>query len=236
MIKFYEHLYHHDEQELRGWMALPKDIAKPCPAVMVIHDWSGCNEMAKARAQLLAEQGYIGFAVDMYGEGRCGHTNEEKQTLMQPLLADRLLLRARVLAAVRVLEGMPEVKPNALAAIGFCFGGLCALDLARAGAKIQGVISFHGLLHAPTLVRQKIHAKILVLHGYRDPMVRPQDLIDFAAEMEDVDWQMHVYGQAKHAFTNPLAHDQALGLIYDEAVAKHAFQEMNDFLQELFSC
>lgn len=238
MIKFYEQVYHHHELELRGWIALPANISKPCPAVLVIHDWTGCNEMAKERAQKLAEQGYIGFAIDMYGQGRCGNSNTEKQALMQPLLADRALLQARVLAAVRVLQEMPLVNQNALAALGFCFGGLCALDLARSGEKIQAVVSFHGLLQSPGLSVQTIHAKILVLHGYRDPMVLPQDLLNFAAEMQDLDadWQLHIYGRAKHAFTNPLAHDEALGLVYDELVADQAFQEMASFLQDVFSC
>jgi len=115
--------------------------------VLVVHDWSGCNELAKERAKVLAEQGFVAFAVDMYGEGRVGVTNEEKQALMQPVISNRQLLRERMQRAYQVLAELPLVQTDKMVAIGFCVGGLCVLDLARSGAGVAGVVSFHGSLH-----------------------------------------------------------------------------------------
>jgi len=133
---------------------------------------------------------------------------------------------------------MDEVDSSRIAVIGFCFGGLCALDLARSGANILGVVSFHGLLNKPSEHnRHKIKAKVLALHGYDDPMVTPKHVNDFCKEMTDagVDWQMHMYGHTQHAFTNPQAHDKTLGTIYNAQAEHRSLQAMSNFLQELFA-
>ena len=231
------YLYYHGELECHGYLAYDDRIEVQRPVVLVLHDWSGRNEFACKKAEQLAKLGYIGFALDMYGQGRLGETKDEKVALMSPLMADRGLLRSRILAAFDAVQELPEVLPKNTAAIGFCFGGLCALDLARSGVEVKGVVSFHGLLYAPTYVnKHPIKAKVLALHGYDDPMTSPEKLLDFANEMTEasVDWQVHAYGLTQHAFTNPLAHDQEAGLIYSPKAEKRALEAMVYFLDELF--
>ena len=232
------YIYHHLEQELHGYVAYDDTETKPMPAVLVIHDWSGRNEFACQKANLLADLGYVGFAVDMYGHARIGDTNEEKQALMQPIMQDRALLRDRIKAAYDVVSQMDNVDKNRIAVIGFCFGGLCALDLARSGTNIKGAISFHGLLQKPdNLTTHQIKAKILVLHGYDDPMVSPEQVNLFCKEMTEanVDWQVHMYGQTQHAFTNPKACDNSLGLVYKPLAEHRAIQTMAIFLNDIFA-
>lgn len=232
------YIYHHGEQALHGYLTYDdeqNDI--PRPAVLVIHDWSGRNEFACQKADMLARLGYIGFAVDMYGAGRLGVTIEEKQALMQPLVNDRLLLRERIRAAFDAMQGLAEVDNSRIAVIGFCFGGLCALDLARSGADVAGVVTFHGLLNKPDdLPNHPMKAKFLALHGYDDPMVTPTDVNIFCQEMTHagVDWQMHMYGNTQHAFTNPLAHDNQLGTVYNAQASRRSMRSMIDFLDDLF--
>lgn len=232
------YIYQDDEQELHGFVAYDQSLAGPRPAVLIVHDWSGRNEFACDKAKLLAEMGYVGFAVDMYGHGQLGSTIEEKQALMTPLVSDQALLRRRVQAGLTAVCSMPEVESKQVAIIGFCFGGLCALELARSGAAIKGVVSFHGLLHKPgTMNSEPIKAKILALHGYDDPMVQPDQAQAFCKEMTEanVDWQMHMYGHVQHAFTNPLAHDMQLGTVYNKVAAQRSWQAMVNFLQEILS-
>ncbi len=228
--------YFHGEKRLEGYVAYDESHLLPRPAVLVIHDWSGRNAFACQQADLLADLGYVGFAVDMYGEGRTGQTVEEKTALMQEVASDRLFLRDRIRAALDAVKALDQVDAQRVAAIGFCFGGLCALDLARSGASVRGVVSFHGLLDKPeTIPNQPIQAKILALHGYDDPMVKPHQVNEFCQEMTaaGVDWQVHMYGHTKHAFTNPLANDAALGLIFNTCASRRAFQSMTHFLQEI---
>lgn len=231
------YIYCDGEQELHGFLAYDQSISEPRPAVLVVHDWSGRNEFACNKAKLLADMGYIGFAVDMYGHGKFGATTEEKQALMLPLVSNQSLLRQRIQAGLATVRSMTEVDKKKVAIIGFCFGGLCALELARSGVELKGVVSFHGLLHKPgNLKSEPIKAKILALHGYDDPMVSPEKVHEFCNEMTDahVDWQMHMYGNVQHAFTNPNAHDSQLGTIYNEVAAQRSWQIMHHFLQEIF--
>ncbi|MBA2655535.1 MAG: dienelactone hydrolase family protein [Tatlockia sp.] len=231
------YLYHHQcEQEFHGFLAYDDSHDKPRPAVLVVHDWSGRNEFACEKATMLAEMGYLGFAVDMYGQGRQGNSTHEKKGLMEPLINDRYLLRERIRAAYDAVVAMSEVDNTRVAVMGFCFGGLCALDLARSGADVKAVISFHGLLNKPKeIANEAISAKILVLHGYDDPMVKPEDVDKFCQEMTEAnaDWQVHVYGQTQHAFSNPNAHDVQLGTIYNPQAEHRALQSMTNFLKEV---
>ena len=232
------YIYHHGEQELHGHLAYNEHHSNRMPAVLVVHDWSGRNAFACEKAESLAARGYVGFAVDMYGEGRIGNTVAEKQALMDPLLHDRRLLRARIRAALDAVITLDEVDEARIAVIGFCFGGLCALDLARSGADIVGAASFHGLLGKPDdLASHPIVAKLLVMHGYDDPMVRPQDVLTFCDDMtaQQVDWQMQLYSHTKHAFMNPEAHDEAIGTVYNKTTARRSWQAMTNFLEEIFA-
>lgn len=232
------YLYHHGEQELHGFLAYDDSHDKPRPAVLVAHDWSGRNEFACEKAQMLAGLGYVGFALDMYGQGRLGDTVPEKKALMEPLVSDRSLLRERIRAGYDALIALPEVDINRVAAIGFCFGGLCVLDLARSGAEVKGVVSFHGILSPPQekLPKNFIKAKVLALHGYNDPMVLPKQVEEFCQEMTEakVDWQVHMYGHTQHGFTNPQANDPQMGTVYQATAEHRSFQSMRNFLQEIF--
>lgn len=230
-------IYHHDAQEMHGFLAYDNQINTPRPAVIVAHDWSGRNDFACQKARMLAEMGYVGFASDVYGQGCQGVTNDEKMALMQPLVADRAMLRDRLRAAYDTVASLPEVDKTRIAIIGFCFGGLCALDLARSGVDLKGTVSFHGLLNKPEgVTEESIKAKILVLHGYDDPMVQPEQVTAFCKEMTDAkaDWQVHMYGNVQHAFTNPQAHDTQSGLVFNSLAAQRSWQAMSHFLQEIF--
>jgi dienelactone hydrolase len=223
---------------LEGYCAVDNSKHDKKPVVLVVHDWSGRNDFACQKAEQLAELGYVGFAVDMYGNGQVGKTVEEKQALMNPLMADRMILRNRIVAAYEAVVQLGIANTSRIAIMGFCFGGLCALDLARSGVDLKGVISFHGLLTPPqNLASKKIRAKILVLHGNDDPMVPPTQVAAFQQEMTaaHVDWQFHVYGNVQHAFTNPLAHDPNMGLVYNGLADKRSWVSMREFLAEIFT-
>jgi dienelactone hydrolase len=231
------YVYHHDEQSLLGYLAYDDNKSGKRPAVLVVHDWSGRNEFACKKAEYLAELGYLGFAIDVYGEGRVGDSVEEKQGLMIPFVNDRLLLLKRLQAGLDAVLQLSEVDTSRVAVIGFCFGGLCALDLARSGADLKGAVSFHGLLNKPDGFKDAaIKASILALHGYDDPMVSPEQVNVFCDEMTEAgaDWQVHMYGHTKHAFSNPNAHDESLGTIYDPKAEQRSLQAMKNFLAEQF--
>lgn len=217
-----------------GYIARPESGSANLPVVMVVHDWSGCNSFAKATADRLASLGYIGFAIDVFGEGKIGHTKEEKSALIKPYIEDRSLLLARMqaaLAAARLIKGADIAQ---VSAIGFCFGGLCVLDLARSGAELNAVVSFHGLFMPSSEPAKSIKAKVLALHGYDDPMVKPEQMIAFANEMTEAkaDWQINAYGNTMHAFTNPQANDPVFGTVYNPVTADRAWQAMCLFLKE----
>lgn len=231
-IKYQDH-----NTALIGHVAYP-DAAQPRPLVLICPDYSGRNEFADRKAEKIAELGYVGFALDVYGNGKIGKTVEEKRDLMQPFIADRKLLRQRLLAAYHTATHLPQVDKQFVTVIGFCFGGLCALDLARSGANLKGVVSFHGFFNAPEkLASEKITAKVLAFHGAEDPMVPFEQIIEFKNEMNKakVDWQVHLYGHAMHAFTNPQAHDATAGTYYNAIADERSWQSLQNFLSEVFT-
>ena len=221
----------------RGYLAYDSQLPQPLPCVMIAHDWGGRGEFACQKTRQLASEGYVGFAIDMYGNAQLGHDNEQRRALMTPLRENRHLLATRILAGFKAAAQLPQVNANKIAAIGYCFGGLCVLDLARAGVAIQGVVSFHGLLTAPpnTTAQTTVNAKMLVLHGYDDPLVPPEQVMQFTTEMtrKNVDWQVHMYGQTAHSFTNPEANDDELGLHYNNIADRRSWQSTLLFLQEV---
>ena len=155
---------------------------------------------------------------------------------MSPFMEDRALLQGRMIAALETVRQQPEVDAARVAAIGFCFGGLCVLDLARSGADLNGVVSFHGLFMPPgNSNAKKIRAKVLVLHGYDDPMATPEQMLGLANELTlaEADWQIHAYGGTVHAFTNPVANDPGFGTVYKEAADRRSWQSMGNFLEEV---
>lgn len=228
--------YYDQDTLLEGYCAYNDDRSTKKPAVIVVHDWSGRNDFACQKAEQLAELGYIGFALDMYGKGKIGKTNEEKSALMNPFINDRNKLLGRILAAVDTVSRLENVNTAKIGAIGFCFGGLCVLDLARANVDVRGVVSFHGLLNPPAnSAPNATHTKILVLHGHDDPMVPPTQVNEFENEMTaaGADWQVHIYSQTLHSFTNPQANDPGFGTVYNAVTDKRSWIAMKCFLEEI---
>lgn len=229
--------YFHQDQECKGYMAFHSTVEGPKPAILIAPDWSGRNDFACQKAEMLARLGYVGFVMDVYGDGKVGSTTEEKSKLIQPFLEDRQFLRDRLEAAFNFIKNQSVVDRTRIGAMGFCFGGLCVLDMARSGLDLKGVVSFHGLFGAPeNLPNKSIQAKILALHGHDDPMAPPEQVLAFETEMTKAkaDWQVHVYGNTEHAFTNPNAHDKKLGLIYNHTAETRALKSMQNFWEELF--
>ena len=228
--------YRHENTLLEGFLAHDGKAGKK-PAVLVAHAWAGRSPFEDDKARALAGLGYVGFALDMYGKGVLGTSAEENSALMTPLLQDRARLQSRLHAALAAVRAQPEVDPERVAAIGFCFGGLCVLDLARTGADVLGVASFHGLLTAPgNTSGTAISSKVLVLHGHDDPMVPVSQVNEFEAEMTaaGVDWQVHAYGGTLHSFTNPEANDPSFGTQFKATANRRSWATLVDFLGEIF--
>ena len=222
---------------LEGLLAWDSDVEGPRPGVMVSHAWAGRGELEDSKAVALAELGHTGFALNLYGKGVLGGSTDENAALMQPFLDDRAMLQQRMLVSLNTLREQPEVDASRVAAIGFCFGGLCVLDLARTGEDLAGVVSFHGLFGAPgNTAENEIRAKVLALHGWDDPMSTPDQVVGLSTELslQNADWQLHAYGNTMHAFTNPEANDPDFGTIYNAAADQRSWIAMTNFLAELF--
>lgn len=223
---------------LEGYYAYDDSNTTKRPLVLVCHDWTGRNPFACDKANRLAELGYVGFALDMYGKGKLGNTKEEKSALMTPFMQHRPGLLKRMQAGINAACQLPMVDAKRIAAIGFCFGGLCVLDLARSGANVCGVVSFHGLFIPPEVSKQTpILAKILALHGYDDPMANHEALLGFANEMTaaHANFEVDVYGGTLHAFTNPEANDPGFGTVYNKQADSRSWQRLVSFLAEIFN-
>ena len=233
-MKTQEINYKFGDQEYRAFVANPEK--ESAPLVLVVHTWAGRNDFVEKKAIELAKEGYVAMAVDMYGEAKVGTSTEENQSLMTPLIEDRDKLKAIINSAVEAGKKIDGVDSSKVAAIGYCFGGLVVLDLARSGTDISGVVSFHGLLMSSDISTDGIQAKVLVLHGERDPMVPLSMVDDFQKEMTEAeaDWQLHSYGNAYHAFTNKEANDPNLGTQYNENADKRSWQSMMNFFAEIF--
>ena len=227
--------YQYEDKNYVGFVAYPeKELA---PLVLIAHTWAGRDSFVEEKAKELAELGYVAMAVDMYGDGKVGSSTEENQSLMTPLVENRDHLKGVIKAALTSGKSLKGVDVNKVAAIGYCFGGLVVLDLARSGAELNGVVSFHGLLMGSEIAKDGIRSKVLVLHGERDPMV-PLDMVDeFQKEMTqaNADWQLHSYGNTYHAFTNPEANDASLGTQFNKDSNNRSWQSMNNFFDEIFS-
>jgi dienelactone hydrolase len=223
---------------LEAFFAFDDAFTERRPAVLISHAWCGRDAFVADKARKLAELGYVGFALDMYGKGVLGISAEENANLMQPFMEDRAKLQQRMKVALNTVKLLPWVDDSKVAAMGFCFGGLCVLDLARSGVDIKGVVSFHGLLFPPENTQgNKIKAKILALHGRDDPMGLPEQVLAFQEEMTqaDVDWQFVSYGHTVHAFTNPVANNPDFGTVYQADADRRAWLSMQNFFTEIFA-
>ena len=223
---------------LEGLVAYDDAAKGKRPAVVVIHDWMGITDHTEQRAVELAGMGYVAFAADLYGQGVRPADQQAAGTLAGKLKGNRALMRTRARAALDAVSTRADVDTSKLAAIGFCFGGTAAIELAKSGAPLTGVVSFHGGLDAPVAGESKnIKGKVLVLHGAADPFVPHQDIEAFTKDLNDakIDWTMTSYAGAVHAFTVPAAgNDPKKGAAYNDTVSKRAFVAMKAFFDEIF--
>ena len=232
--------YKQGDVTLEGYLAYDDTMRGIRPGVLVVHEWWGINDYIKRRTEQLAQLGYIAFAADIYGKGNRAKTTQEAMALAGKFRSgnDRALLRARVNAGLEELKNKPLADPKRIAAIGYCFGGTTVLELARSGTDIAGVVCFHGGLETPNPDDAKnIKAKVVVLTGADDPMVKPDQVAAFEDVMDkaSVDWYMVSYGHAVHGFTNPEnGTDNARGVAYNEKADKRSWQAMKGFFEEIF--
>ena len=219
-----------------GYVAYPKG-AGPHPVVMDTPAFGGLDDFARGKADWLATLGYIGFAVDYYGEGRTARDEVQATEMMHVLQADRATLLVRMQAALDTAHALPDADKSNIAAIGFCFGGKAVLDLARSGAKLAGVVPFHGIFDAPPSGCSKMHTSVLVLHGWDDPLATPDQAVGLAKELTEHcdDWQMLAFGHTSHAFTNPAAQSPEAGMAYAASSNDRAFAALQAFLEERFA-
>jgi dienelactone hydrolase len=230
--------YKHGDVTLEGFLAYEDTMTGKRPGVLIVHQWKGLGAYEKERAQMLAKLGYNVFALDIYGQGVRPNTPKEAGALARKYKSDRALLRERAKAGLEVLKKHELTDEKRVAAIGYCFGGTTVLELARSGADISGVVSFHGGLNSPTPGdAKKIKCKVLALHGADDPNVPPQEVAAFEKEMRDagVDWQLVAYGNAVHSFTDWNAGtDNSKGAAYNEKADKRSWEDMKQFFAEIF--
>lgn len=223
-----------------GYLAYGGEETSKLPCVLICHAWGGQLEVERERARQLAELGYIGFAIDMYGKGIRGGVTEDNSKLIQPFIKNRALLRKRITAALNAAKDHPMVDQDRIAAMGYCFGGLCVLDLARSVPdSLKGVVSFHGLFDPPNLGPQlPITAKILLLHGYEDPMATPIQMIAIAQELTkaQADWQIHAYGHTTHGFTFQAMNAPKKGLMYNTNADRRSWIAACNFFKEILEC
>lgn len=203
--------------------------------VLIAHDWSGRLPHIDRMAEEMAAQGYVGVAIDVYGRGNRGRIGADNSELMTPFINDRALLTRRLLAALDAATSLPFVDSRKAAIVGYCFGGLCALDLARSGdPRLLAAISIHGVLSKPPTPTGRIGASVMVLHGWEDPYAPPAHVLELAHELTQAgaDWQLHAYGHAVHAFSAESMNDPARGLVYHPKAAARARQTQLSFLAE----
>lgn len=231
--------YTHDGTTLEGYLAVPEEGDGPFPAILIAHQWKGLGAYEKSRADMLAKLGYVAFAVDVYGQGVRPESQEAAAAESSKYKSNPELARGRMMAALETVRGMENVDATKIAAIGYCFGGTMALELARAGADIAGVVSFHGGLASekPATEAGALKPAIFVHHGAEDPYVSDEEVARFKQEMRDTkaDWQFISYADAVHAFTEKEAgNDPSKGVAYNEKADKRSWAYTLDFFRLIF--
>lgn len=229
--------YKQGDTTLEGYLAYDDSFSGRRPGVLVVHQWMGLTDYEENRAVMLANLGYVAFCADIYGKGVRPQDYKAAGAEAAKYKTDRALLRLRVNAGLDELRRNELVDPKRIAAIGYCFGGTTVIELARSGAELNGIVSFHGGLDSPTPADGKnIKSKVLVCHGADDPFEKPEDLAAFEKEMRDanVDWRLIKYGGAVHSFTQPMADGSLPGAKYNARADKRSWQDMKSFLAEIF--
>ena len=207
------------------------------PAVVLFPTVAGVSELELGFARDLVHLGYSAFVVDLYGKQFRGAERPVLKAQMDRLRADRAALRRRLLAVLESARAQEAVESDAVAVAGYCFGGMCALDVARSGADVAAAVAFHGLFDPPGLPPEKIKAKVVAFHGWDDPMVPPEKVVALAQELTEAgaDWQIHAYGHTSHGFTNPNADATGIpGVHYNATAAERSWTAFVNFLEELF--
>jgi dienelactone hydrolase len=231
--------YRDGDVVLQGYFSYDPAIKGARPGVLIVHDWLGVSEYTRMRAEQLAALGYAALAADVYGKGVRPRNAQEASGEAGKYYKGRQLYRARLRAGLSYLMSRPEVDTSRLAAMGYCFGGAGALELARSGAPLRGVVTFHGALNTPDPAdAKKIRGKVLVLHGADDPYVKPEEVKSFMDEMRGggVDWQLVYYSGAVHSFTDRRAgNDNSKGAAYNEAADRRSWEAMKNFFSEVFA-
>lgn len=230
--------YRQGDTALEGSVTYDSSGPAKKPGIVIFHQWMGPTAYERKRAEQLAALGYVAFVADVYGKGVRPTNTKEAAAEAGKLGANRPLLRARAQAALAALRQQPQVLPEKIVAIGYCFGGGAALELARSGADVLGTVTFHGSLETPTPQDAKnIRGKVLVLHGAADPLVPRAAVLGLEDELTraGVDWEVDLYANAVHAFTQPeVGTDKSKGVAYDPEADKRSWQRFRDFLAEVF--
>lgn len=240
-IKGEEVTYKAGDTILKGYLVYDDSSSKVRPGVVVLHEWWGHNDYTRTRARMLAELGYIALAVDMYGDGKQAGHPKDAGAFAGAVRSNMPVAKQRFDAAVALLQKHALTDKAKLAAVGYCFGGGIALEMARRGEDLKGVVSFHGSLGTGQPAKKNtVKARLLVLTGEADPMIKPEAVDTFKAEMDaaGVKYKVVSYKDAKHAFTNPAATELGkkfdMPIAYDEKADKASWQEMQGFLTEIF--
>lgn len=241
-IKIQELSYKADDTTLKGFLAYDDSIKEKKPGVIVVHEWWGHNDYARARATKLAELGYVALAVDMYGDGKTADHPDNAKKFMTEALANQELFLKKFQAGLELLKSQPQTDAEKVAAIGYCFGGATVLGMARAGLDLDGVVSFHGILATETPAQKgAVKAKVLAFHGDNDPFVPKEQADAFRKEMNDaeVDYTFVVYPGVQHGFTNPGATEVGtkyeLPLVYDAEADASSWKQTQEFFKEIFA-
>src|SRR5688572_226839 len=223
------------DEELEGVLVARRDRARR-PGVILFPTVMGVSDLELGFARQLVHLGYTGFVADLFGRKFRGARRDVMMDELKRLRSDRASLRERLLAVLETVRQQDAIEPDGIVAIGYCFGGQRALDLARSGADIAGVASFHGLLDPPGLEPRPITAKVLAFHGWDDPMAPPEAVVALGRELTEAgaDWQLHAYGHVQHGFTNPGATGAVPGVLYNEIAAERSWMSLINFLEELF--
>ncbi len=229
--------YKHGDVVLEGYLAYNDELGNKRPGVLVVHEWKGLNDYAKRRADQLAQLGYVALAIDMYGKGVLAKDHQEAAQLSGVYRNDRQLMRARAKAGLGVLLQQPMVDPARIGAIGYCFGGMTVLELARSGADLKGVVTFHGGLSTPTPADAKqIKGPLLILHGASDSFVTQDEVKAFEDEMKaaGVQYRLIQYPGAVPSFTvEEAGNDPTQGMAYNAEADRQSWDEMTAFFAEV---